>query len=269
MFRRYGVWHASSTPFIAFSATKSYLSRRPFVVFLATLLPLLSSWAVPAMIGSGCRAGQIAVNGDEPLDAAYLAVMKRQISPALVIVHLVRADGSRFLVEYVPPDLEITNVLEGRIDNAAALFEQLETDGFFDWPDSALIPAPGIDVDSDPLVVVLDTGNKNRRMFTREPHIHPAVQTLLDTLASTTGGMTTSDSCLVCIPRLMRVPDPDLYEIENISEPWTRRLFRLSIGPFPIIVSPSEAKTSTLTRHKEFSIQTTQGTYRVKCMNWP
>ena len=121
-----------------------------------------------------------------------------------------------------------------------------------------------MDVDSDPLVIVLDTGDKNRRMFTREPHIHPAVQTLLDTLVSTVGGMTMSDSCLVCIPRLMRVPDPDLYEIGNISEPWARSLLRLSIGPFPIIVPPSEVEATALAQHKEFSIQATLGTYRVR-----
>jgi hypothetical protein len=195
--------------------------------------------------------------------------MRRQISPALVIVHLVQADGSHIVVEYVPPDLEITRVLEGHLDNASALFEQLETDGFFDWPDSALVPAPGMDVDSDPLVLVLDTGAKNRRMFTREPHIHPVVQTLLDTLASDIGGMTPSDSCLVCIPRLMRVPVPDLHEIKNTSEPWARDLIRFSIGPFPIVIPPGEAERTELAKHKEFSIQAAQGTYRVRCINWP
>jgi hypothetical protein len=195
--------------------------------------------------------------------------MQRQISPALVIVHLVHADGSHFLVEYVPPDLEIKRVLEGHVDNAVALFEQLGTDGFFDWPDSALVPAPEMDVDSDPLVIVLDTWDKNRRMFTREPHIHPVVQALLDTLASSVEGMTTSDSCLVCIPKLLRVPDPDLYEIKNISEPWAHSLLRLSAGPFPLIVPQRKAETTALARHNEFSIQATQGTYRVKCINWP
>jgi hypothetical protein len=269
MSRRYGGWLASYTPSGVFSAVKSYLSRRPFFVLLATVLPLLGSWAVPTIISSGCRADQTVGTKDGSHQAAYLAVMQRQISPALVIVHLVNADGSHVLIEYVPPDREIARVLEGRVNDVTTLFEQLETDGFFEWPDSSLVPPPDRDVDSDPLVVVLDTGTKNRRVFTREPHIHPAVQTLLDTLASSVGKMTKSDSCLVCIPQLMRVPDPDLYEIKDTSEPWARKLVRLSIGPFPIVVPPGEAESTPLAQHKEFCIQAAQGTYRVKCILWP
>jgi hypothetical protein len=230
---------------------------------------LIGFWIIPATVGSGCRADQHPTTNDASSQTAYLAVMKRQIYPALVVVDVIRADGNHVRIEYVPPDIELTRVLEGQIDNTSNLFEQLETEGFFDWPDSALVPPPAMDVDSDPVVIVLDTGGKNRRMFTREPHIHPAIQTLLDTLDSAVGGMKESGPCLVCIPRLLRVPEPDLYEIKDTSEAWVRSLIKLSIGPFPIIVPPGEAKTTALAHHREFSIEATQGTYRVKCLNWP
>ena len=269
MFRRHGGWRASSSLSDVPSATRLRLSRRPVVVFLASILPLLSSWAVPILIGSGCRADQTASEKADSHQIAYLAVMQRQISPAVVIVHLIHADGSHVLVEYVPPDLEITKVSEGHLDKAAALFEKLELDGFFEWPDSSLVPPPGMDVDSDPLVIVLDTGKNNRRMFTREPHIHPALQSVLDTLASAAAGMTASDGCLVCIPQLMRVPESGLYEIKNTSAPWTRKLLQLSTGPFPLVVPQSEAETTEFEKHDVFSIRDSENTYRVKCINWP
>ncbi|MEJ2720677.1 MAG: hypothetical protein P8181_05995 [bacterium] len=186
-----------------------------------------------------------------------------------MISHLVDADGNHVVVEYVPPNLEITQVLTGRLDNPTTLFEQLETDGFFDWPDSALVPPPGMDVDSEPLVIVLDTGDKTRRVFTREPHVPRVIQALIDSLDSAIGGMTVSDGCFVCIPKLMRTPDPDLYEIKESSEPWVQSLIRLSIGPFPVVVASSGAETTAIAEHEEFLIHAPQGKYRVKCINWP
>jgi hypothetical protein len=92
---------------------------------------------------------------------------------------------------------------------------------------------------------------------------------LLDTLDASVRDLTESGSCLVCIPRLMRVQGPELPEIKADSDPWTRALVRFSIGPFPAVVPSGEAERTPLAKHKEFSIQTTEGTYHVRCIEWP
>lgn len=239
----------------------------PYVGFIPILLlsvvSCVSDEAAPEPVESENSVNKEEVRGPR------LTVLKRQIYPSRVIVHRVEGDGDHEVIEYAPSGNEIFRVLRGSTPEPLTVCSQLESAGFFAWPDSTLVPPPDVDVDSDPLIIVLDTGNASRRLFTREPHVPPAVRTVIETLESVVEGLKPAEACLVCIPEFARTPVSNIPDVVDLPGRSVRDLKRALAGPFPVVMPRSSAEHTVLSKNRVFSMQSEQGTYVVRCLDWP
>ena len=226
--------------------------------------------SVGALIISACGCADHATSRKiDTHGKASLTILRRQIRPARVIVYRVNAKGYSELVEYAQPGPVVMRVLQGSILEAEKLPQELETAGFFDWPDSALVPPPGEDVDTDPLVIVLDTGTVSRRIFTREPHVPAIVRSWLERIEAAADEFVPADSCLVCIPQLARKPVSAIPEIEDTTSPWICGLYEALPGPFPAVIPLATIGGTFLEEQQVFSIRAEKDTYVVRCVTWP
>ncbi len=231
-------------------------------VFLFSVLSCVSGQAASDRVKS-----DNSIKG-EKAGRPHLTLLRRQISPARVIVHRLEGNGNHEFIEQIPEG-EILRVLRGRMPGAPGIFSRLDSAGFFDWPNSILVPPPDLEVDSDPLIILLDTGTAFRRLFTREPHVPPAVREVLEGLDAAVDKLSPAEACLVCIPKLARKPAPEVPQIGDSSDPWMRDLIRALAGPFPVVIPLAKGKDNGLNENRVFLLHAEQGTYVVKCLSCP
>ncbi len=198
-------------------------------------------------------------------------IMQRETDPPRLRVLRLEAAGELEVIEIEPPAHRVVEVRRGRIAAAAALIARLEESGFFAWPDSALLPPPGLHVVGEqPLVVSLETTTSTRTLSTRAPCVPPPLAAALDTLRAAGRAAALAESCVVCTPRVSRpTPRRTAQATEASPEPGIRSLLAALSGPFPVALPAVEGEElRRVYGGRTFTLGTRTGTYLVECITW-
>lgn len=196
---------------------------------------------------------------------AQLTVLRRAIDPPRLVVQRLDAAGDYEILEIVPPE-RILRVARGQRGSAASWLDALVASGYFSWPDSALVPPPTLDVDSDPVRVELRTQDAIRVLSTRAPHVPPPLQVVLDSLATLDAVAVPVESCVVCVFRSAgntRVRAP-----ENLPGVVLRELKASEEGPFPVVLSRAAGRSLLQEKRMAFDWPSARGRFRVVCRQW-